>query len=203
MKRDATRTKDLILNTSITLFAQNGFDGFRMDILAKKAKVNKATIYYHFKDKKALYEGIIISVSKIILKLLDDNLIDKVSNKDKFIAFVDTILYFVQGHREIAKIMMTELSFEWKNISSQVKVKFTPIIKILIKVLNDGEKNGDFKKVNPILLHSMIIGGFNYYLLIKNIFASTVENNDINIGFELSDGKDEIKEMIFGYVLKD
>jgi len=203
MKRDAIQTKELILNTAITLFAKAGFDGFRMDVLAKEAKVNKATIYYHFKDKKALYESIILSVPEVVLGLLDEKLKNKVSSKEKFIIFVDTVLYFVQVHRDIAKIMMSELSFEWKNISSQVRAKFLPIIKILIRILKAGEIDGQLKKVNPVLLHSMIIGGFNYYLLVKNIFISTVESNNIQFDFELSDGKEEIREMIFGYVLKE
>jgi len=203
MKRDAIQTKELILNTAITLFAKAGFDGFRMDVLAKEAKVNKATIYYHFKDKKALYESIILSVPEVVLGLLDEKLKNKVSSKEKFIIFVDTVLYFVQVHRDIAKIMMSELSFEWKNISSQVRAKFLPIIKILIRILKAGEIDGELKKVNPVLLHSMIIGGFNYYLLVKNIFISTVESNNIQFDFELSDGKEEIREMIFGYVLKE
>jgi len=203
MKRDAIQTKELILNTAIILFAKAGFDGFRMDVLAKEAKVNKATIYYHFKDKKALYESIILSVPEVVLGLLDEKLKNKVSSKEKFIIFVDTVLYFVQVHRDIAKIMMSELSFEWKNISSQVRAKFLPIIKILIRILKAGEIDGELKKVNPVLLHSMIIGGFNYYLLVKNIFISTVESNNIQFDFELSDGKEEIREMIFGYVLKE
>lgn len=203
MKRDATETKELILNTAITLFSKNGFDGFRMDVLAKEAKVNKATIYYHFKDKKALYEGIIISVAEIILQLLNDNLKDKISNKEKFVLFIDTVLYFIETHREVAKIMMSELSFEWKNISLEVRATFMPIMKTLIVILKKGEENGDFKKINPILLHSVLIGGFNYYLLVKNIFLSSFDDEAMGIDLELSDGKDEMRELIFGYVLKE
>jgi len=43
--------RDNILDTAARLFAQNGFDATTMSSLAKEASVNKALIYYYFKDK--------------------------------------------------------------------------------------------------------------------------------------------------------
>ena len=44
-KSDKTIT--LILDAATRIFAQYGFDGARMDAIAKAAGINKATIYYH------------------------------------------------------------------------------------------------------------------------------------------------------------
>lgn len=52
--------RDIILDTAARLFASNGFDATTMNNLAKEASVNKALIYYYFKDKddilKSLFE---------------------------------------------------------------------------------------------------------------------------------------------------
>ena len=45
------QTKQKILNVAGELFAENGFDGTSVDSIANAAGVNKALIYYHFKDK--------------------------------------------------------------------------------------------------------------------------------------------------------
>jgi AcrR family transcriptional regulator len=45
------KTKARILDVAERLFAEGGFDATSVDRIARAAKVNKALIYYHFKDK--------------------------------------------------------------------------------------------------------------------------------------------------------
>jgi AcrR family transcriptional regulator len=49
-------TKQKILDVSLQLFMQLGFENTYMDDIAKKAGVTKPVIYYYFKDKQALFE---------------------------------------------------------------------------------------------------------------------------------------------------
>jgi len=50
--------RDIILDTAARLFAQNGFDATTMNNLAKEASVNKALIYYYFKDKEDIFRSL-------------------------------------------------------------------------------------------------------------------------------------------------
>jgi AcrR family transcriptional regulator len=50
-------TKQKILDVSLQLFMQVGFENTYMDDVAKKAGVTKPAIYYYFKDKQALFEA--------------------------------------------------------------------------------------------------------------------------------------------------
>jgi TetR/AcrR family transcriptional regulator len=52
MERNSEESKKRILNAAARVFAEKGFNGARMDEIARKAKVNKALIYYYFKSKK-------------------------------------------------------------------------------------------------------------------------------------------------------
>lgn len=53
---DETDSKRRILDAASLEFARNGFDGARVDTIAKRASVNKALIYYYFKSKDELLE---------------------------------------------------------------------------------------------------------------------------------------------------
>src|SRR5512136_466654 len=57
------KTKSRILEVAERLFAEGGFDATSVDRIARAAKVNKALIYYHFKDKNdviaSLFTGIL------------------------------------------------------------------------------------------------------------------------------------------------
>src|SRR5437868_4934821 len=48
-------TRSAILQAAIGEFAQEGISGARTDAIAASARVNKALLYYYFKDKETLY----------------------------------------------------------------------------------------------------------------------------------------------------
>ena len=54
--------KGRILDMAKEIFAKKGFDGSRVDEIAKAAKVPKSLIYYHFKSKDAILEELLDSV---------------------------------------------------------------------------------------------------------------------------------------------
>ena len=62
------QTKERILKVAENLFAERGFNGTSVDMIAKQTGVNKALIYYHFKDKN----DIIISLFRSIIDELYD-----------------------------------------------------------------------------------------------------------------------------------
>src|SRR6188472_684649 len=59
MPRPLRVSPDLILEAAAREFAERGFGGARVDRIARRARVNKAMIYYHFKSKQALYRSLL------------------------------------------------------------------------------------------------------------------------------------------------
>ena len=52
------KTKNKILLIAEKLFAKKGFDGTSVQDIAKAAEVNKALIYYHFKNKQDIIDSL-------------------------------------------------------------------------------------------------------------------------------------------------
>lgn len=66
MKRGATifmKTKERIIDESIKLFAENGFEGTSMASIAKQIGFTKASLYAHYENKMALFEGCLEKIS--------------------------------------------------------------------------------------------------------------------------------------------
>src|SRR3954462_11112976 len=55
----APGTRSRILATASDEFAAHGFAATTVDRIARRARVNKAMIYYHFPNKRALYTTIV------------------------------------------------------------------------------------------------------------------------------------------------
>src|SRR5579885_779392 len=51
-----------ILKAAVEEFAREGVAGARTDAIARSAGVNKALLYYYFKDKEALYDAVLDEV---------------------------------------------------------------------------------------------------------------------------------------------
>src|SRR5258708_28195981 len=52
-------SRGAILKAAVAEFAEHGTAGARTDAIARAAHVNKALLYYYFKDKDTLYEAVL------------------------------------------------------------------------------------------------------------------------------------------------
>ena len=56
---DAERTRETILNAAEAVFAEHGFDGVSVDVIAAEAGYNKSLIFQYFGDKLGLYRAVV------------------------------------------------------------------------------------------------------------------------------------------------
>lgn len=59
-QKRSQKSRMKILTVAMQAFAEKGFDGARIDEIAKKTKVNKQRIYAYFKSKKELYRAVLL-----------------------------------------------------------------------------------------------------------------------------------------------
>src|SRR4051812_47472286 len=57
--RNPERTRELILAAALKEFSKNGFAGARVDLVARRAGVNKRMLYHYFSDKRGLFEEVL------------------------------------------------------------------------------------------------------------------------------------------------
>ena len=68
-KKENARSK--ILACAANIFAEKGFDGARVDEIAKMAGVPKSLIYYHFKSKEEIYDVLSLEFLNSYEQLID------------------------------------------------------------------------------------------------------------------------------------
>lgn len=109
-KPEAPGTKERIMEAAISAFAERGFDGARVDDIAKRAKVNKALIYYYFESKEKILDSIFHTtlaevMSQIGPAATDPTLFD---DREKATALMDGLLIFLEGRQDVLRILMME-----------------------------------------------------------------------------------------------
>ncbi|HSH19451.1 MAG TPA: helix-turn-helix domain-containing protein, partial [Draconibacterium sp.] len=79
--------KDLILETALELFAENGFHATSISQIAKKAGISKGLTYNYFDSKKEILDNIILEGFDTIYSNFDINQ-DGILTEEEFIYFI-------------------------------------------------------------------------------------------------------------------
>ncbi len=130
-------TKEKILNSAQKLFSVNGYDGCSVDSIAEKAAVNKASIYYYYKDKASLYEKVFEKGFDDFLKKILESISQQESPEGQLQAYIFAYCENFQNNQYMAPLMLRELASDGKNLSSNSQEAFNSIILELDKILFD------------------------------------------------------------------
>lgn len=57
--RPATLDRPAWIRGAFAILAEDGFDGLRVEVLAKRLKVTKGSFYWHFRDRRDLFEAVL------------------------------------------------------------------------------------------------------------------------------------------------
>ena len=69
-KKEARRQE--ILNGALAIFAEKGYDKTTMDDVVQATGLSKGTLYWHFKNKQALFLALVASITGQAMDLFDE-----------------------------------------------------------------------------------------------------------------------------------
>ena len=147
-------TRASILAAATREFAQEGVAGARTDAIARAARVNKALLYYYFKDKEALYGAVVDHVfsglSERVLAALSGDL----PPRQKYLAYVGAHFDYIAGNPVLPRIAQREWMSAGRNASPHlrhiVQRYLRPIFLKVSEVLREGAAAAEFRPVDPI-----------------------------------------------------
>lgn len=156
-------TIQLILDTAAEVFAESGFAGARMDAIADRAGVNKATIYYHIGDKETLYTRVLHEHFARAGDEFDRVVGAAATPEEKLSRFIQQIARVMDQNPHKTVMMLREIAAGGKHFPDIVARELAGIIGKLMEILSEGEKQGHFISANPLSVHLMVIGAFALY----------------------------------------
>ena len=160
-KRDSTIRS--ILDAAADNFAQSGFEGARMDKIAAQAKVNKAMIYYHVGDKKALYARVLHDIIGGAAARFKETIDQLRTPEEKLKTMIHAVALTMDQHPCLAPIMLREQASGGRDLPEVIALDFAGIVTILADILDQGARQGVFIRTTPFIVHSMITGGMLFY----------------------------------------
>ena len=95
--------KELIIDTALELFAENGYHATSISSIAKDAGISKGLMYNYFESKELLLNEIILSGLKELIGFFDPNK-DGFLTEDEFDFFLNSAIESIKNNRNYWKL---------------------------------------------------------------------------------------------------
>ncbi|MBI1884934.1 MAG: TetR/AcrR family transcriptional regulator [Chloroflexi bacterium] len=116
-------TRDVILDAAERLFAERGYAGVSMrDITAETGLKNQASLYHHFRNKRALYQAVLArGVSQITTLMPEPARSMEIDNN------IDRLLDYLGQHPHLARLIQRAALDDSRYLGSTVRKVLNPI----------------------------------------------------------------------------
>ena len=161
------QTKAAILEAALEEFANLGVAGARTDAIARAAGVNKALLYYYFKDKETLYGATLESVFAGLAARLGAVLDSPLAPREKLLAFAGTYFDTIAANPHYPRLVQHEMMRAGKGLSPHIQrivEKYQrPTFARLMRLFDEGIRAGEFRKVDVFQFVPSMIAVIVFY----------------------------------------
>lgn len=198
-------TIERITDAAIAVFSDKGFDGARVDAIAERAGVNKATLYYHIGDKEALYRLVLGKVIGDTVTQLESALSGLSEPEEKLRLYVRIFARAAACNPGMAPVMVRELASGSAHLPLDIALMYGRTIDLVKEILDEGIQGGVFIAASPLLIYVMVAGGVVLYHLTAPIRTRLEAEGEKHYGMAEGGEEtiiDEIEQLIMNAVMK-
>jgi TetR/AcrR family transcriptional regulator len=172
-----------ILKAAVREFAREGVAGARTDAIARLARVNKALIYYYFKDKEALYDAVLDEVFSGVRAAIHNALSQELPPRKKLESYIRAHFDYIASHPPYHRLVHAEFLRAGRDPSRLQRVAqqyFRPVFSELSALLKEGEASGDFRPVNPLQFIPSMISVIVFYFTTAPIMSMVTGSDPLS-----------------------
>jgi TetR/AcrR family transcriptional regulator len=129
-------TKTRIFEAADELFCKFGYDGVSVRDVARRADVNKASVFYHFTSKDELFEAVLGSYYELQRRALDEALQTDGTVRDRMHKLIDDYWLFMREHSRYSKLVQGLLLGGGERLEF-IKRALTPLFNWTLEVLSE------------------------------------------------------------------
>jgi TetR/AcrR family transcriptional regulator len=155
-----------ILKAAVAEFAEHGIAGARTDAIARAAHVNKALLYYYFKDKDTLYEAVLDHVFSGLRARVLPVLESELPPRQKILEYLGAYFDYIAANPRFPRVVQGEWLRSGAGSARMQRVAreyFRPIFEKVAGVLREGMASGEFRAVNPMDFLPSVVGMIIFY----------------------------------------
>jgi len=162
-RSDHVPSRERLLAAARHEFAARGFDGAKVDRIAARARVNKAMLYYHFRNKAALYREIIRELFHGVALAVQDVRRQGGAPEEQLRHFIDAIASQGVARQDFPALWLREIADGGRRIDASIVTELERVLAVLEAILQDGRRTGCFREVDPFVIHISIVAPLLFF----------------------------------------
>jgi len=199
---DSNLSRRRILDVAADEFAKKGYDGARVDEIARRCRISKNLIYHYFDGKEALFIAVLerayasLRQRQQVMRLESSEPIEGISR-----LVIDTFKYWSKSKNFIA-YLNSENYYNARHIrkSKSIRNAYPALIENIRELLQRGERQGVFRSgVDPIELY-ISVSALAYHFFSNQSTFSVIFGKDFRGRAVIKQRLKHIEDVILGYL---
>ncbi len=164
-------SKEKIIDAAIGVFFEKGFDAASMREIAEKAGLTKPMIYYHFKNKEALYLGLLEENLELFYQGLELLLTKDSKPQATLSAIIDHFEQTFAKGAKVYNIIQREISGNGHYVALLTDKYFIKVSQRIAGFLQQGQKLGFIRPdLDAQLVEMSLVSMLLFYFSQENVF---------------------------------
>lgn len=205
MTEQERTTEEIIFDAAQKVFIEKGFNGARMEEIAREASINKALLHYYYRTKEKLFKAIFERVFKSFFPQVLTFLESDLPLFDKIEMFVEKYIDFILKNPFIPNFIMSEINRNPDNIAEMLG-NVTGALKNDIfgkfgDMIHKEIENGTIRPIKPEQLIVNILGLCIFPFVARPIIQGVVFKGDKKVyQVFLESRKKEVVEFVINAI---
>ena len=183
VRRQPERSRQAILKAALLEFAQEGVAGARIDHIARAARVNKALLYYYFKDKEQLYGAVLDQVFSGLAARINEVLDRDLPPRQKVLAYAGAHFDYIAASPLYPRVVQREMMRAGRqgspHIRRIVERYLRPVQARLAELFREGMEAGEFRRVDAVHFVFSIVAMNVFYFSSAPVLALMTQSDPL------------------------
>ncbi|MBJ8348351.1 TetR family transcriptional regulator [Antrihabitans sp. YC2-6] len=201
-RRNSDLTRENIIEVATKEFADNGFAGARVDVIAERTHTTKRMIYYYFSDKEGLYTAVLERSYREIRekeKALETEGLDPVA---AIRALAELTFDHHERHPDFIRLVANENMLRGEHIrkSAALSGLGAPAADLLSQILAEGQDAGLFRTDVDALDVHMIISSYCVFRMANKYTWDALFGRDLTAAESREHQRKMLADMLSAYL---
>jgi len=156
--------RDAILEAAEAVFAEEGYDRARLEDVARRVGIRRASLLYHFRDKSSLYAAVTASMGEDLARRFRRALDAGGSPGMRIERTVDEWLDYAAERPALVRIMLRELADGASEHARPFAEQALTVMNAVRHVIAEGQAAGSLRPAEGLQVLSAVLGASTFLM---------------------------------------
>jgi TetR/AcrR family transcriptional regulator len=195
-KARGKETRRAVLRAAEEVFAERGYAGARMDDVAERIGIRRASLVYYFRDKRALYEALLDDLFHDLLHRYEAALAGPGPLTDRMLRCIDAWATHIEERPGLLQITLWEIARAHPTKPVPLAPRVQPLVQVLSDAVRAGQREGVFRDVDPVGF-VLSVAGTTAFLRSREVLLSPATTTPVEPGVLAAELRSWVARVLF------